>query len=111
MTTVSSEPVLRSTWWRPVWGNYAIRQMLTFGLSLLCALAVWSALAWWVGKPAFLPSPLDTLKGAGELIENGQLAAGIAASLTRVAIGFTIGTLIGIPLGLLINFHELKLVD
>lgn len=103
MSTVSSEQIVRTAWWRPATNSYALRQMLTFAASLLCALLVWSALAWWVGKPAFLPSPLDTLHGAGELIENGQLAAGVAASLTRVIIGFTIGTCIGIPLGLLMG--------
>ena len=34
---------------------------------------VWTFLAWWVGKPAFLPSPAKTLDGAIELISNGEL--------------------------------------
>ena len=37
MTTVSSERVVRSAWWRPAWNSHAVRQGLTFGASLCCA--------------------------------------------------------------------------
>jgi NitT/TauT family transport system permease protein len=74
-----------------------------FALSLVCALGVWTLLAWWVGKPAFLPSPANTLHGAIELLRNGELQADVAASFARIIVGFIIGTLIGIPLGLLMG--------
>lgn len=73
---------------------------LAFFTSLVCALIVWNLLAWWVDKPAFLPSPRATLNGAIELLKNGELLASVAASFSRVVMGFTIGTCIGIPLGL-----------
>ena len=93
----------RTEWWRRTWGSDSLRRMLVFATSLACALLVWTALAWWVGKPAFLPSPRKTLEGAFELIENGDLYAGVVVSFTRIMIGFVIGTLIGIPLGLLMG--------
>jgi taurine transport system permease protein len=71
-----------------------------FVLSLTCALAFWTVLAWWVGKPAFLPSPSRTLDGAIELIHNGDLQKDIAISFARILIGFAIGAVVGIPLGL-----------
>ena len=74
-----------------------------FALSLLCALSVWTFLAWWVGKPAFLPSPAETFKGAVELVRNGELQADVAVSFMRIIVGFTIGTALGIPLGLLMG--------
>jgi NitT/TauT family transport system permease protein len=74
-----------------------------FTLSLLTALTIWTLLAWWVGKPAFLPSPVKTLHGAIELVQSGDLQADIVASFSRIIVGFIIGTTIGIPLGLLMG--------
>ena len=93
----------RSGWWRQTWGSDSFRRMLGFAGSLLCALVAWTLLAWWVGKPAFLPSPQKTLEGAIELVQNGQLYEGVLASFTRILVGFLIGTSIGIPLGLLMG--------
>ncbi len=74
-----------------------------FALSLLSALLAWSLLAWWVGKPAFLPSPAKTFEGAIDLLRNGELQVDVAVSFMRIIVGFTIGCLIGIPLGLLMG--------
>jgi NitT/TauT family transport system permease protein len=84
----------------------AVQHGAIFALSLLCALLVWTALAWWVGKPAFLPSPAKTLDGAIELVRNGDLQADVAISFMRIMVGFTVGTLIGIPLGLLMGMSR-----
>lgn len=84
----------------------AVQHGAIFALSLLCALLVWTALAWWVGKPAFLPSPVKTLDGAIELVRNGDLQADVAISFMRIMVGFTVGTLIGIPLGLLMGMSR-----
>jgi NitT/TauT family transport system permease protein len=99
----TSLAVERTMWWQGTWRSVAAQRMAIFVLSLLCALLLWTLLAWWVGKPAFLPSPAKTLEGAIELVRNGELQAGVAASFTRIIVGFMIGTLIGIPLGLLMG--------
>jgi ABC-type nitrate/sulfonate/bicarbonate transport system permease component len=96
MTKVSVEPARK----RRRWDNDAVSHYFAFGSSLVCAFIIWTILAWWVGKPAFLPSPRATLDGAIELIRNGQLMENVAASLSRIVIGYFIGTCIGIPLGL-----------
>jgi taurine transport system permease protein len=87
------------------WFRFAdsIQHSSVFALSVACGLLIWTALAWWVGKPAFLPSPAATLKGAVELISDGTLQADVTASFTRILVGFAIGTMIGIPLGLLMG--------
>ena len=36
-------------------GRACPRRFAIFALSLVCALLLWTFLAWWVGKPAFLP--------------------------------------------------------
>ncbi len=92
----------RARLWQWPLGAGASR-FLAFVASLICAFIIWSGLAWWVGKPAFLPSPAKTFQGAVELISNGQLFVHVAASFSRVAVGFTIGTIIGIPLGLVMG--------
>lgn len=83
--------------------NESFRRTLIFAGSLIFALVLWRLLAWWVDKPAFLPSPETTLKGAVELIGNGELLNDIVASFSRILVGFACGTLIGIPLGLLMG--------
>jgi taurine transport system permease protein len=96
----SAPTVERMAWRDTTWKSETLRQLAIFALSLLCGLLLWTLLAWWVGKPAFLPSPAKTLEGAIELIKSGDLQANVIASFTRIVIGFMIGTLIGIPLGL-----------
>src|SRR5262245_26280225 len=95
--------VERRPGWRMNFTSERLWRAAVFALSLLCALLVWTLLAWWVGKPAFLPSPANTLDGAIELVRNGELQADIAVSFMRIIVGFIIGTLIGIPLGLLMG--------
>lgn len=50
-----------------------------------------------------LPGPVATLTGTWEIITNGKLFLFALISLRRVLIGWSIGTLIAIPLGLLIG--------
>ena len=103
-TTVILE---RPGWLQQTWNHGAFRRALIFGLSLACGVSLWTMLAWWVGKPAFMPSPAKTLEGAVELIKNGELYKGIVASFSRILIGYLIGSLIGIPLGLLMGRSQL----
>lgn len=102
-TTVALE---RPAWWQP-WNSAAFRRALIFSGSLAAGLLIWTWLAWWVGKPPFMPSPAKTLEGAVELIKNGELYKGIIASFSRILVGFVLGTMIGIPLGLLMGRSQL----
>ncbi|GKU83799.1 ABC transporter permease [Niallia sp. NCCP-28] len=67
-------------------------------------------LVWSIGArfsdPQFLPSPLATLQGAIELSKDGSLFIYMAYSFIRVLIGWFLGNLIAIPLGLFIGSNR-----
>lgn len=65
-------------------------------------LAAWQLLAWVYG-PEILPGPIDTAKGGYELLQDGTLLSYIGISSYRVLLGWTLGSLIAIPAGLIIG--------
>jgi NitT/TauT family transport system permease protein len=61
-------------------------------------------LVWWIASvraasPLF-PSPVDIVASLREMLGRGELITDILVSLRRIAIGFALGCLVGIPLGL-----------
>lgn len=70
------------------------------GVTLLIVFA-----AWWlvstlgIVSPYFLPSPQAVVGSAVELWGNGTLQKDLAASLGRIAIGFSITTVLAVPIG------------
>ena len=96
----------RPAWWQP-WNSAAFRRALVFAGSLAAGFLIWTLLAWWSGKPAFMPSPAKTLEGAIELIKNGELYKGIVASFSRILVGYVIGSVVGIPIGLIMGRSQL----
>ncbi|MFD3765336.1 MULTISPECIES: ABC transporter permease [Paenibacillus] len=50
-----------------------------------------------------LPGPIDTAKGGYELLQDGTLLSYIGISSYRVLLGWTLGSLIAIPAGLIIG--------
>lgn len=103
--TTEIAPALSRRRWLPK--GDAASHYLAFTASMVCALTVWTILAWWVDKSAFLPSPRATFLGAVELIRSGELAENVAASMGRIVVGYFIGTLVGIPLGLFMGQSKL----
>jgi NitT/TauT family transport system permease protein len=69
------------------------------GLSLLAGIAAWAAASRLLDSPLF-PSPAQIVSAANGLVRSGLLLADVAVSLKRIAIGFALGCLVGIPLGL-----------
>ena len=51
-----------------------------------------------------LPSPVQVVSGAGELISKHVLLADIRDSLRRVSVGFSLAVLLGVPLGLILGW-------
>ena len=51
------------------------------------------------------PSPLEVARGLGQLAARDVLAAYIADSLRRVATGFILATVIGLPLGVILGWY------
>jgi len=73
----------------------------------LAILAVWWAVSATGLVPAYrLPSPLQVVNAAGEMIANGQLWQHIGVSTQRVLTGFVAGSLIGLVLGSLVGLSR-----
>jgi NitT/TauT family transport system permease protein len=74
-------------------------------LTATCFLSVWHVLVRWSGTTVF-PAPIDVERGLRELLGRGVLWAYVGDSLRRVAVGFTVAALFGIPLGLTLGWYS-----
>jgi ABC-type nitrate/sulfonate/bicarbonate transport system permease component len=93
------------------WGLHgasrARRDALSWRLSALLAfVALWSLAGWIVEatrpfNPLFLPAPWVVIGALVDLARKGQLGLHVLATLERVAVGFSIGALAALVLGLL----------
>ena len=90
MTTLSAP----AKWERFVW------PLMT---AVLC-LSVWQFVIRWSGTTIF-PAPLDVQRGLAELLEKGVLWAYVGDSLRRVAVGFSLAVMLGIPFGLTLGWY------
>jgi ABC-type nitrate/sulfonate/bicarbonate transport system permease component len=79
--------------------------------SFAMLLVVWHCSAEYLVRSVLFPSPLSVLRKTIELLSDGTLLENTTASVTRVVLGFALGSLIGIPTGLLIgNFRIARAV-
>ena len=73
-------------------------------LSILIPLLGWYLFANYSGiNSTFLPSPNDVINALARLWQKGFLTKDIAASFTRVTVGFFLSTLVAIPLGIMMG--------
>ncbi|MGW7566775.1 ABC transporter permease [Streptomyces tendae] len=71
-------------------------------VSVALGIAIWWALA----SAGFkLPTPPEVVDRASTLISDGTLADDALASLTRVLIGFALGTAVAVPVGFLMGWY------
>jgi taurine transport system permease protein len=68
-------------------------------LSILCGLFLWKIASQYT-SPLFMPSPAATLDAAKELMQDGTLVRALIASSARIATGWALGVVVGIPLGI-----------
>jgi NitT/TauT family transport system permease protein len=80
-----------------------VRRLLDYGVvTWLMVVLLWQLLA--IGSnPEFLPGPLQTLRGVIELSQDGSLFQYIGISLSRVLTGWVLGSVIAVPVGLLMG--------
>jgi NitT/TauT family transport system permease protein len=75
---------------------------ISLALLWIGGVTVWQLAAYLYG-PEIVPGPVATLKGAAELLSDGSLPKYIGISFYRVLTGWALGSLIGIPIGLVIG--------
>ncbi|MBB6731805.1 ABC transporter permease [Cohnella zeiphila] len=78
------------------------KKWFTLPLLWVLALVVWQLAALWYG-PEIIPGPVDTWRGARELLADGSLIRYIGISFYRVLVGWALGSLVAIPIGLVIG--------
>ena len=84
--------------------RWRVAVALPLGVAVLL-LAAWHGAVRWSGSDIF-PTPLEVLRGLGELIRQGLLLKYIVASLFRVTWGFGLAVLVGVPLGLVLGWFR-----
>ncbi len=89
----------------PAFLNTRLGRVLTGLCSVGLGIVVWEMLSWRF-QPLFLPSPLLTLYAVGELWDDGTLLQSIGASLARIMAGWSLGLVIGIPLGIVMGYFS-----
>lgn len=100
----ADRPLLRGPnngWWRRLISLFVI----------LAGIGIWECLtAWHVFQPLYLPSPLMVIQNGQTLVTVGfsgqTLFASIWISTLRIAGGFLLAVLIGVPIGLLMARNE-----
>ncbi|HVF91006.1 MAG TPA: ABC transporter permease subunit, partial [Blastocatellia bacterium] len=81
-------------------------RLLSFAV-LAGALALWAGLSLLrIFPESLFPSPLSVAAGFGEELRTGRLFNDIVASLFRVATGFGLAVISGVPLGLALGHHS-----
>lgn len=75
----------------------------TYVASTVAMLVVWHLLAKYVFPSALFSPPLEVLTSLVDLVRTGTLVEHVAISLQRILIGFLLGSLLGIPIGLLMG--------
>ena len=75
-------------------------------VAFVLAYLLWGYAAARIG-PLFFPSPERVFFAALELVQNGDLLRDVAFSFGRILAGFLIGSLVAIPLGLLLGTNPL----
>lgn len=96
--TAEIEPVESK---RRRWLDRANRDRLLSVLSPIVLLAIWEIAArqnWIDGR--FFPAPSEGFKAAGTMLQTGELWANVSISLARIGVGFVIGAVPGILIGL-----------
>lgn len=90
-----------TVFWRIAEDIPSFLHWILMGSSILIPLLTWQLICNFTDiKPVFLPSPLDVLKALIHLSQQGVLLKDIWISSFRVLVGFFLGAIIAIPLGI-----------
>lgn len=79
--------------------------LLITSVSLLAGVVVWATASYWLQSVLF-PSPSAIFTAWVDLLRDGTLVSDVLISLRRIAIGFVLGCLVGVPLGLAMGLFK-----
>jgi ABC-type nitrate/sulfonate/bicarbonate transport system permease component len=79
------------------------RTLLLTVASLLIAFFVWQFLSTVLFNPFLIPPPLEVFRTAIPMILSGEILADVTISMSRVLVGFLVGSLMGIVGGVLLG--------
>lgn len=80
---------------------------LTYALSIIALLFVWHVVATYVFPSILFPAPVAVLQKLIELVRTQVLLEHVSISLQRILLGFLLGSLVGVPIGLLMGNSRL----
>lgn len=84
---------------RRLW-DWSWPKLLALGL----VIAVWQIVVWTGWRPKYvLPGPLDTFRELGDLVTTGRFWHGVATTMLRAVIGFSLALVIGTLIGVLVT--------
>lgn len=79
------------------------RSQLLAVFSIAIGFLTWHLLSTYVFSPFLVPPPTEVIRTAIPMIASGEIFADISASLTRVFVGFVVGSMAGIVVGVLLG--------
>jgi ABC-type nitrate/sulfonate/bicarbonate transport system permease component len=91
-------------------GGFVLTQRRGMGvLVILSVLTLWelASRAGWI-NPIFLPSPMSVVQALYSLAEAGTLQLHVMESLTRIALGWSLGTVCGLLFGIAMGIWSLS---
>ena len=91
------------------WFSSAWRRLVMPALSLVIVLAVWQLLSATVFNRHLVPPPLTVVETAIPMLLSGEILHHIGISLVRILIGFALGTVLAVIVGVLMG--RLRIVN
>jgi NitT/TauT family transport system permease protein/taurine transport system permease protein len=105
-TTIAETQILTGGRFRVIrsWAAKGLQRTLLLTVaSLLIAFLVWQFLSTVLFNPFLIPPPLEVFRTAIPMILSGEILADVTISMSRVLVGFLVGSLIGIVGGVLLG--------
>jgi NitT/TauT family transport system permease protein/taurine transport system permease protein len=92
-------PVARPARARPAWTVRLVR----YAISVAGTIVLWHLMSTYLINPQLLPSPAKVVRTAIPMLATAELLEHVAASMMRIAVGFSLGSVAGVFLGLLMG--------
>lgn len=105
-TTIAETQILTGGPFRVIrsWAARGLQRTLLLTIvSLLIAFLIWQFLSTVLFNPFLIPPPLEVFRTAIPMILSGEILADVTISMSRVLVGFLVGSLIGIVGGVLLG--------